>query len=343
MGANIHDYLRDLIAMRAFTRNELVIECANKGVWSGREIADAVAKAKVVEPMQTVPVQTPNTTTITNGFQAKEPKKQSPISSAVLDYLSEEQELETKWFMFSPLVQMTMPHSDPGTDQYARTNGITDLTWISKEGIPYGKYARMLMLYMSSMAVKLNSPNISLGSSRRELVRVLGYTPSGELFSSIGEQINRLRSSFLTLEQKQELLNQKKVLQFKNIRLFSEGETWWDGTTGDGGAHLTFSPEFYELLRESAAPFSHEAIMKLKSSCLAMDVYCFFAYRSRIGSIKAPIPWEGLQAQFGVGDLPGRRFREEFRKAIAMALPYLPGIRLVPLDRGVLISRSQAG
>lgn len=256
------------------------------------------------------------------------------------DYIETEKELaKTKWFMFSPLVQMTLPHRNIDSLSFERNNGISNITWVSKEKVPFGTHARLMLIYASSMAVKSSSPIINLSPSRKGLCRDLGLTPSGPLMKSLNLQLNRLRASMLTMEEINIVENQKKIIQFNNHRIFSGGSLWWDDDYIKDGACLTFSPEFYHALKESAVPLCKEKIMKFKSSCLDLDMYMFLTYRSRVGQLKSPIPWSGLFHQIGANHANLSEFARDVKKSIIKVSPYIDGYSFSELPNGLLIRK----
>src|SRR5690606_9269785 len=71
------------------------------------------------------------------------------------------------------LVQVTMPHRDPGGTEFERVNGHLRMrmqAW-SKTGLPFGVYPRLLLAWVTTEAVRTRSPNIDLGSSMSEFLR----------------------------------------------------------------------------------------------------------------------------------------------------------------------------
>ena len=61
--------------------------------------------------------------------------------------LEQAQEPNVLGFMAKFLVMCTLPHRDPKTAIYERTNGNLTLTILNKPsvGLPYGRYARLLI------------------------------------------------------------------------------------------------------------------------------------------------------------------------------------------------------
>lgn len=266
--------------------------------------------------------------------------KEEVLSAQETDELETERELiSDHLYLFSPLVQMTLPHQDPKSVTYERTNGLSDLTWLSKEGVPYGIHARLLLLHVSTEAVKSGSPEVALGATRNSLVKQLKLTPSGAVNKSIVEQLNRLRASMLTIEDTKICPGQRKIINFQNNRIFSHGTFWWDDVDQSAGAYLNLSPEFYDALRESAVPFNKDALALFRKSCMEMDLYMYLSYRSKLRT-RTPIPWVGLYRQIGSNFKELRQFKAKLLKALKKVAPHINGCEFMPVDRGLVIKKA---
>jgi hypothetical protein len=116
-------------------------------------------------------------------------------------------------FMARALVIATMPYRDQknedGTpkDSFTRTNGDFRLRIVagSEKGIPYGIYPRLLMSWVTTEAVRRQSPVIELGDTLREFLReVLELRSSGGgvrgSATRVSEQMERLFGSLITAQ-----------------------------------------------------------------------------------------------------------------------------------------------
>lgn len=254
---------------------------------------------------------------------------------------------DTKWFMFSPLLQMTLPHKDTKTNTYVRTNGIVELTWMSKDNVPFGRYARLLMLYLCSIAVKYNTQKIELGASKAQLAKTLRIPKSGKAYRALQEQVMRLRSAVITQEKRKNIESKskkeaaKKALTFKNLRIFDSGELWWDEDYNNSGASLLLSDEFYAVLKERAVPLDFETILELQGSSYDLDLYAFISHRMNKKN-RAHIPWSELMAQLGNNCSSVDHFKEKIKMSIPRVLPKLDGIKMECTTATLNITKSKS-
>jgi hypothetical protein len=109
--------------------------------------------------------------------------KQSALPNLWRPETSDEVELA---FLARQLVQITLPHSDPGdVPVWTRRNG--DLTLIMTRadtddkgtliGYPYGSLPRLLLYWINSEAVRTKSRRLELGSNLSRFMTELGLNP----------------------------------------------------------------------------------------------------------------------------------------------------------------------
>jgi hypothetical protein len=67
-------------------------------------------------------------------------------------------------FMARALVQATLPHLDPKTHYFERTNGLVTLSIVNRPqvGVPYGTLPRILMAWLCTEAVRTQIQNYCL-------------------------------------------------------------------------------------------------------------------------------------------------------------------------------------
>ena len=83
-------------------------------------------------------------------------------------------------FLARALVQATLPHSDPKTNEFVRRNGTSpSRSWRPKDvGLPYGRYPRLVLAYLNTEAVRRKSPDIELGPHFSHFCAALGIPPT---------------------------------------------------------------------------------------------------------------------------------------------------------------------
>ena len=79
------------------------------------------------------------------------------------------------------LVQTTLPHSEPDSPTFVRQNGRLQLSMTAnpKVGLPYGRYPRLLMAWLTTEAVRKKNPKIRLGDNLSRFMGELGLSVTG--------------------------------------------------------------------------------------------------------------------------------------------------------------------
>lgn len=228
----------------------------------------------------------------------------------------------TLGFMARALVIATMPYKDQknpdGTpkESFTRQNGDFKLRIVAgyDGGIPFGIYPRLLMSWVTTEAVKNQSPIIELGESLRAFLRdVLDLRSSSGgkrgTATRVNEQMKRLFGSLITA---QYATNDKKFT-LKNVLIADSFELnededaalWTPQSKGEAGAwqsKVKLTNNFFQECVTRPVPIDLRAYKALRGSPLAMDIYTWLTYRmSYVESKTRPISWESLMMQFGSG------------------------------------------
>ncbi len=76
-------------------------------------------------------------------------------------------------FMPRLVVLTTLPHRRPESHRFERVNGRHSLRMSAprRVGLPCGSYSRLLLAYLTTEAVRTESPEIHLGASPNDLAR----------------------------------------------------------------------------------------------------------------------------------------------------------------------------
>jgi hypothetical protein len=237
-------------------------------------------------------------------------------------------------YMARALVQATMPHKNPGkVEAWGRRNGDFAMLMqpgykIDKDnkpynvGLPYGTKPRLVMAFISSEAVKTRSPEIVLGHSLSDFMRQLDLTPTGGRWGTIPmlrEQMKRLFSATVSFQQSGE-----QVEIEGGFRIARSSILFWDPKSPAQAAlwesTVTLTQEFYKEIIEHPVPVNMKALSALKSSSMALDIYCWLTYRMSYLKHSTEIPWELLAAQFGSDYAEHRDFKKNFLKQLRKVL-----------------------
>lgn len=252
-------------------------------------------------------------------------------------------------FQYVPLIQCSFPHADPGdSTSFSRRNGWLELTLSTARpdtGLPYGVPARLLTIYCASEAVRQQSPEIYLGRSVHEFLRLLdipitrGERGSLRIYAN---QLLRLIHCAITIDENIRDANGRTGLHIRQALFVQEARLWWDEAEGIGqGSSMVLSPVLYESIVERSAPLSTQAIRQLRKSPMDLDVYAWLVHRLFTLSRPSSMSWAQLSGQFGHSYGAIRYFRRFFGESVQRVLKVYPEARLKCTDHGILLLPSR--
>lgn len=280
--------------------------------------------------------------------------KQKNLDKLITEALAIEAEVAKEagalGYMARALVQATMPHKNPGkVEAWGRRNGKFSLVMqpgytVDKNntpksiGLPYGTKPRLVMAFIASEAVKTRNKEIVLGRSLSEFMRQLDLTPTGGRWGTIPvlrEQMKRLFSSTISFyydDESAEISGGFKIAN-KTILFWDSKSpnqtTLWEST-------VSLTQEFYDEIIERPVPVDLRALSALKSSSLALDIYCWLTYRMSYLKRSTEIPWELLATQFGSDYAETRDFKKNFIKQLRKVL-VVYGAEINQGERGLIL------
>lgn len=133
-------------------------------------------------------------------------------------------------FMAKMLVQTTLPHrAQPGT-QYTRTDGDVTLsiTDLGGAGLPYGAYPRLILIWMTTEALRTKERKLQLGRSLSSFMGQLGLQCTGGHWGTIPRfrnQMDRLFGAAISTRWRNEGL--PSHVRGSNLLLAEEFDLWW--------------------------------------------------------------------------------------------------------------------
>ena len=212
-------------------------------------------------------------------------------------------------FLARFLVQTTLPHRRQSGSQYTRTDGRFTLriTDVGGAGLPYGSYPRLILIWMTSEAVRTSSPELELGASLSRFMAKLGLHATGGHWGTIPrfrDQMQRLIGAAISMRWEQETDGQQETAG-ENLLLADRFHLWWTPQTLPTAPSLvssiTLSENFFEQLVAAPVPLDLRAVRVLKQSPLALDLYAWAT--RRVSYLERPtlISWEALRGSFGAG------------------------------------------
>ena len=188
-------------------------------------------------------------------------------------------------------------------------------------GVPYGSRARLIILYLQSEALKTNSREVELGKTLHAWLRRLDIPIGGKSMAAVrdqAERISRCRMSFQIKQGNRTGLVNQSIL---DTAMFVEDDST-QGSLFIEKAKL--SEMFFEQLKKHPVPIEEHAIAMIANNSMAIDVYCWLAYR--LHSLSGPklVTWKALHAQFGRGLARLDHFRWYFSRLWTSPWPSIP-------------------
>src|SRR5689334_7058003 len=246
----------------------------------------------------------------------------------------------------------SLPHRDPGVRTWERKNGrcslLVEAGRISESGrwlecgLPFGSKARLILLYMQTMAIRDQSRFIELGGSLHEWMKRLGVPVGGKSYTHIREQARRLSVCTMYLgyatEEGGEATTKTAIA---NTILLAPSRPYGSETVPSQGflweERIELSQPFYELLQKHPVPVYEPAIQQLQNNSAALDVYVWLCYRLHVLQEPTQISWARLKEQFGLQYAKTYQFRPKFRDTLALALAVYPDARIKETKVGITL------
>jgi len=268
-------------------------------------------------------------------------KHERLVVEAAYQVLSEE--AEKLGFAYSGFALTCLPHK-PQKETVWRREG-HNLTMLlqsgvdrtgSAMGVPYGSYARFILLFLQSQAIKTSSREIELGRSMRVWLGNMGLSIGGTTYRMVNEQARRISSCSLTFYTDR---GNKEIMRRGG---FVDGSITMTDVIGNQPSlwqeQVLLNEEFFRALRDHPVPLSEAALRAIGPRSLVIDIYIWLAYRLHSLKKDTSISWPSLYAQFGAGYGRLRDFRAGFLGSLELACAVYPEAR-VSVDEGSVTIR----
>ena len=208
-------------------------------------------------------------------------------------------------FMARLLALCSLPRTNPGDQkEYVRRNGPYALV-MSAGGLnklPFGTLPRLLLAWVCSEAVRLQSRELVLGRSLYEFMRKLGMDDrSGSVRGDrtrLKNQMRRLFACTVTLVHE----DAQREVRVSSL-VADRAEYWWDAKQPDApvlwDSKVELGEKFFQEIIAHPIPLDLTTLKALKRSPLGLDLYFWLVYRTF--TLKAPLrlSWRQLYRQFG--------------------------------------------
>jgi hypothetical protein len=265
-------------------------------------------------------------------------------------------------YLHTVLAQCGLPYRAPSPQlrDYIRKNGVVSLVVTSGyltnpetgdeelQGIPYGAKSRLLMIHLCTEAILRQSATVPIQDSMSAFMKSLGMSVTGGKKGSITlfkEQLNRLAAAQIKLGIRYETEAGYRAINQRPAPLIAEYDVWFPKHPNQRmlwSSTVTLSNEFFDSLRSHALPLDPRAIRSLQSSAMALDIYTWLAHRlPRVKSPNGdPVSWEAIKGQFGQEFRNAKRFRQDFREALAKVIAVYRKARIESAANGLRLRLS---
>ena len=257
-------------------------------------------------------------------------------------------------FLHSTMCQLGLPRSHVEGMAFERKCGNKALQvtagslWNGErfvpQPIPYGSFPRLILPWINAAAKRLDSPEVPLGRSGRELLRTFGKDTSGGkkgAYTMLKRQMLAIVASRLMLG-----FNAGQKAITRDGTPFEQIEAWQvkGYQSLDWPQTITLCESYFKELTEHAVPLDWRALKALRGSALAMDVYTMLAERLHRITGRSLVYWNNFYEQFGQeyqGKQPLEDFKRAFRQALRDALTVYPQARVMKVTGGLILLPSQ--
>ena len=271
-------------------------------------------------------------------------KHERHVVEAAYQVLSED--AEKMGFTYSGFALTSLPHKPQQAATWRREGH--NLTLVLQAGVdrneknvglPYGSYARFILLFLQSEAIKSKSREIELGRSMRIWLGNMGLSIGGETYRRVNEQAKRISACTLMF------FSDRSGGELMRRGGFVDGAiTMTDAVSDQPGLwqeRVLLNDEFYRALRDHPVPVSEAALRAIGPRSMVIDIYIWLAYRLHALQREVEIGWPSLYAQFGAGYTRLRAFRAHFIEALTLAAAVYPEANLSMSERGIILCPSR--
>lgn len=269
---------------------------------------------------------------------------------------SEAPQVEKFGFFPWHFVHFSLPYRQSQTPVWERTNG--SMSMLMSAGVfkdhfgnnintlPYGKYARLCLLYLCTEAKRTGSPRVELSRTYRGLMKDLGLKWDSREAREVIKQLRAVLAMQVVFTNTEQLEDGRAHLVSCSFKVGSHEDITFerDGSLDERVSYFLLSDDFYQnVVANFSVPVEQKVwsgLVQSTKSPMALDIYLWLNSRVRssrsVGN--APVTWVQLHQQFG-SSAAMRDFKQSFRKALddvlEVAPQYRPCIKEVGQGRGV--------
>lgn len=248
-------------------------------------------------------------------------------------------------FMSRLLLMVNLPYRDPGieTRSWWRKNGNVSLDIVPAYkdgkcvGLPYGSYPRLILAYLITQAVRTKSPEIFLGKTFREFLKLLNINDGGKQYRQLQKQLERTLSASFSWTYKNE-----QMWSRTNIQVSHQSQLWWNPKLRDQQSlwesYIKLNTDFFNEITRRAVPLDFRVLRVLKNSPLGLDLYMFIAWRVFNLQKSVHISWKSLHDQLGGQYVDINVFSRDCRKHLKRIQAIWPELNIKPVTGRLYIA-----
>lgn len=251
------------------------------------------------------------------------------------------------------LCQVGMPRKRTPGLTFERRNGAAALLveagrlWDGRrfvqQALPYGAKARLVLINLTTEAIRKRSRVVDVGRSTREFMLRVGLDDQGSEYRSLKAQMKALAACRIQLAaqigNRITHVNPAPIIHSIDMWLTPDLDqrTLWPGT-------IELTQQYYESCVKNATPLDERAIAALSGSALALDVYTWLSHRLwRIRDRKGVlVSWSALYGQFGTEYRREKDFKKTFLIALHQVMAVYPAAKIEERPEGLLLRTSQS-
>lgn len=269
-------------------------------------------------------------------------KHERAVVEAAYRVLSDD--AERMGFTYSGFALTSLPHKPQQSTTWRREGH--NLTLVLQAGVdrneqslglPYGSYARFILLFLQSEAIRTRSREVELGRSMKVWLGSMGLSIGGKTYKQVAEQARRISGCTLTFYADRtgaKIESRSRFVKTAITMTSSDQPTLWQD-------RVLLDEDFYRALQEHPVPLSENALRAIGPRSMVIDIYIWMAYRLHSLKRDIDITWPSLHGQFGAGFKSIKRFKQHFAECVAIAVAAYPEARVSINSRSMTLQPSR--
>ena len=260
-------------------------------------------------------------------------------------------------------VQALFPYRKPDNNERKITTTEGTISVYSPNGLPYGKYPRLIMAYIITRAVanagRLKEGKITheeacripLGHSMSHFLQAIGITGRGTggatgNLKNIREQLLRIAGSFITVQS-----DDGVHARGRNTQILEDWNLWFDPRDPNQGSfmesELVLTPQFFKHIAEAPIPIDLNVLRELNKP-RSMDIYIWLTVKqywlAKNNREAYTFTWDIIAANFATSEITSttqmRDFRRRTKEAIEEVSKVWPNSGIEANTDGVTVTRT---